>query len=112
MSVGQLRRLLSVLIVSAYFGATMFVPTVSAAPASMDAGMMHQQDGMGDKMPCKGKMSSCMTEIGCIFMISLPSSNLTVSTFVRWSPVSYVVAPEYLAGRSIKPALSPPISRT
>jgi hypothetical protein len=112
MPVGLLRRILTVLIVTAYLGATMVVPTVNAAATPMDAGMMHQQDGMGDKMPCKGKMSNCMTEIGCIFMISLPSPNLTVSTFVRWSPVSYVVASEYLTGRSIKPALGPPISRT
>jgi hypothetical protein len=30
-------------------------------------GMMHEQDGQGDKMPCKGMLPGCVTDLGCIF---------------------------------------------
>jgi hypothetical protein len=114
MPVSLLRRILTILIVSAYFGASVLVvaPMANAASAPMGAGMMQQQDGMGDKMPCKGMMPSCMNEFGCIFMVTLPAPDLTISTIVVWSPVTYVTAAEFPQGRSIQPALGPPISRT
>ena len=107
-----LRRILSLLIVSAYLGATMLavMPMASAAPAPM-SGMTHEQDGSGGKMPCKGMMPGCMTENGCIFMVSLPAPHLTVSTMIGWSLVNYVVADEFLRGRSPPPLLGPPRSR-
>jgi len=108
-----LRGFLSLLIVSAYLGATVLAvaPIANAAAAGVSHGMVHELGGMDHKMPCKGTMPGCVTEFGCIFMVSLPAPDLTISTMVGWSPVTYVVVAEFLSGRSTKPALGPPISR-
>ena len=75
-----LRRILALLIVTAYVGATMLpVAPTHAANADMSSssmnGMMHEQDGQGDKMPCKGMLPNCVTDIGCIFLVTLPAPN-------------------------------------
>ncbi len=59
---------------TAYVGATMFqvAPTHAAnadiSGSSMNA-MVHEQDGQGDKMPCKGMLAGCVTDLGCIFLV-------------------------------------------
>jgi hypothetical protein len=115
MLVKLLRRIFALLIVTAYIGATMLqVAPSHAASADMSSssmnGMMHEQDGQGDKMPCKGMLPNCVTDIGCIFLVSLPAPNLAFVTMTAWSSVIYDNASEGLAGRTIKPALGPPIS--
>jgi len=113
--VNLLRRILALLIVTAYVGATMLqVAPTYAANAGMSsssmAGMTHEPDGQTDKMPCRGTLPNCMTDIGCIFLVSVPTSNLTLFTTTTWSPVIYDNASDALPGRTIKPALGPPIS--
>jgi hypothetical protein len=115
MPVKLLRQILTLLIVTAYLGATGFqVTPVYAASADMSSGsmngMMHEQDGPGDKMPCKGMLPNCVTDIGCIFLVSVPAPDLNLFTTTNWSSVIYDNASEALRGRSIKPALGPPIS--
>jgi len=115
MPVKPLRQILTLLIVTAYLGATVFqVAPVYAASADMNSGsmngMMHEQHGQGEKMPCKGMLPNCMTDIGCIFLVSVPSPDLNLFTTTTWSSVIYHNASEALRGRSIKPALGPPIS--
>jgi hypothetical protein len=95
MLVRLLRQVLTIFVVIAYLGAA----------------MMHEQGGMGDKMPCQGSLPGCTTEIGCVFLVSVPPPQLTLATMIVWSSVRYSVSPEFLDGRSIKPALGPPISR-
>ena len=112
-----LRRFIALLIVTAYVGATVFqVAPVFAASADMSSGsmngMMHEQHGQGEKMPCKGMLPNCVTDIGCIFLVSLPAPGLDFFTTTNWSSVTYDNAPEALGGRTIKPALGPPISFT
>src|ERR1700726_4947052 len=115
MPVRLLRRILTLLIVTAYLGATVFqVAPVYAANATMSSssmnGMMHQQDGQGDKMPCKGMLPNCVTDLGCIFLLSLPAApELNVFTRTAWLSVVYPGSSQLLHGRSIKPALGPPI---
>ena len=115
MPVKLFRRILTLLIVTAYVGATVLqvVPTYAAdadmSSASM-AGMMHEHESPGDKMPCKGMLPNCVTDIGCIFLVSLPTPDLNLFTTTTWSSVIYHNASEALRGRSIKPALGPPIS--
>jgi len=118
MPVRLLRRFLSVLLVVAYFSATILtvVPAALAAPARTAdgtmAGMMMKADGMGDKMPTPCKMTpGCVTENGCIFMVSLLAPDLPVATPIVWSTIRYSMAAEFLDGRSTKPLLGPPISR-
>jgi hypothetical protein len=115
MLVKLLRRILALLIVTAYVGATMLqVAPTYAANADMSSssinGIMHEHDGSGDKMPCKGMLPNCVTDIGCIFLVSVPTPNLTLFTTTTWSSVTYDNVSEALRGRTIKPALGPPIS--
>ena len=116
MSANPLSRILALLVVAAYIGATMLqaAPTYAAKPhmsSSPMAGMIqHEPDGQTDKMPCKGMLPNCVTDIGCIFLVSLPAPGLNFFTTTSWSSVIYDNAPEALGGRTIKPALGPPIS--
>jgi hypothetical protein len=111
MSVNLLCRILLLLVVTAYVGATM----MQIAPGDADTnriamnGMMHEQDGPGHKMPCKGMLPGCVTDLGCIFLVSLPTPNVGLFTVTAWSSVIYTGSSELLRGRSIKPALGPPI---
>ena len=110
-----LRRILVLLIVTAYVGATVFqvAPVVAASAATGSAamnGMMHEEPGHGDKMPCKGMLPGCITDIGCIFLVSVPTPDLTLVTTTTWSSVTYDNASDALRGRAIKPRLGPPIS--
>jgi hypothetical protein len=110
-----LRQILALLIVTAYVGATVFqVAPVFAASAGTGSAamksMMHEQDGQGDKTPCKGMLPNCVTDIGCIFLVSMPTPGLNLVATTTWSSVIYDNAYEALPGRTIKPALGPPIS--
>jgi hypothetical protein len=115
MPVRLLRRILALLIVTAYVGATTLqvAPTYAAnahiSSSSMN-GMMHEQDGSGGTMPCKGMLPGCVTDLGCIFLVSLPAPDLTLVAITARSSVIYDNASEGLGGRTIKPALGPPIS--
>ena len=109
-----LRRIFAVLIVTAYVGATMLQAPTYAAHADMSRssmnGMMHEHDSPGDKMPCKGMLPNCVTDVGCIFLVSLPAPDLTLVAMTTWSSVIYDNTSEGSRGRTIKPALGPPIS--
>ena len=115
MPVKRLRQIVTVLIVTAYIGATTLQLTPAhAANVDMNhaamSGMMQDQDHPGEKMPCKGMLPGCVTDLGCIFLVSLPVPNLTLVTLTAWSTVFYNTASKGLRGRTIKPALVPPIS--
>ncbi len=110
-----LRQIFSVLLVAAYLSATMLtaVPSANAAPQGMSGGMM-MTGAAGDEMPMpcsKGMKSDCVTDFGCIFMVSLPAIHPNVATLVSWSPVTYTITAEFPPENSLKPALGPPISR-
>ena len=94
----KLRRLLTLLIVTAYVGATIFQARSSYAKAGMShaaithtamAGMMQDQDNPGDRMPCKGMLPGCISDLGCIFLLSVPTLDLNLFTMTRWSSVIY-----------------------
>ena len=110
-----LRRILVLLIVTAYIGATVFqvAPVFAASAATGSAamnGMTHEEPGHSDKMPCKGTLPNCMTDFGCIFLVTMPAPDFDLFTSTSWSSVIYDNGPNALRGRTIKPALGPPIS--
>ncbi len=110
----RLRRFFALLIMSAYLSAAILVamPIANAAVVEMGGGMMHRQDGTSHEMPCKSKRPACIIELGCVFMVSLPAPDLAASTSIAWSPVTYYSGSlDPLHGRTIRPALGPPISR-
>jgi hypothetical protein len=115
MPVKLLRQILTLLIVTAYIGATM-LPAAPSHPANPGfnhagmSGMMHDHQNPGDdKMPCKGMLPGCISDLGCIFLVCLSAPHLTLVGVTAWSSVSYDNALPGLHGRTIKPALGPPI---
>jgi hypothetical protein len=114
MPVKLLRRILALFIVTAYVGATLQALPSYAASADMSqvavGGMMQHPDNPGDKTPCKGMLPGCVSDIGCIFLVSLPAPNAALFTLTAWSSVIYPASDQWLRGRTIKPALGPPIS--
>jgi hypothetical protein len=115
MPVKLLRQILSLLIVTAYIGATILPAAPGhAANAGMNhaatGGMMQDHQNPGDdRMPCKGMLPGCISDLGCIFLVSLPAPDLRLVGVTASSSVSYDNASQGLRGRTIKPALGPPI---
>jgi hypothetical protein len=113
-----LRQIFSVLLVVVYVSATIVAvaPAAKAAPGDAMGGMTMAANPMGggmDDMPCKSKTmkSSCVTDGGCIFMLSLPAPHLDIGTPLAWASVTFPMVAESVPGHSIKPLLGPPISR-
>ncbi len=110
-----LRQIFSVLLVVAYVSAAIVAvaPDTQAAPAMKGGMTMQAKDGMGGAMPmpCKSMKPGCVTDAGCIFMLSLPAPHLAFDTLLTWASVQYPIAAESVPGHSIKPLLGPPISR-
>ena len=78
-------------------------------PASHDMTMMAQA-GSDAPMPCKGMTPACMTDLGCIFMIGMPTvSPVLMMTRLSWSRVRYGALSQRVDGLTRKPALDPPI---
>jgi hypothetical protein len=117
MPVRLLRKLISVFIVVAYVSATILttVSSVNAAPHAMNGGgMMMNMGKAGDHMPMpcsKSMKSGCVTDLGCIFLVSLPAAHSAITTMIEWSMIAYTADPEFLREHSIKPPLDPPIFR-
>ena len=85
MPVKLLRQILTLLIVTAYIGATMLpaAPSFAASTQMHHAamgGMMHDHQNPGDKMPCKGMLPGCVTDLGCIF----PRQPAGTGSHARW----------------------------
>jgi hypothetical protein len=113
MGVKLLRRILALLIVTAYVGAMVKAAPTYAAHADMNHssmnGMMHEHDSPDDRMPCKGMLPNCVTDIGCVFLVCLPVPDLTLVAMTAWSSVIYDNTSEGSRGHIIEPALGPPI---
>lgn len=115
-----LRQIFSALLVVAYVSATIVAvaPAVGAAPVlandAAGAMMMPMDHGMDGTlpMPCKSmKPGGCVTDAGCIFMVSLPAPHLDLGTPLVWAFVKFPMVTESVPGHSIKPLLGPPITR-
>ena len=107
-----LRQILSILIVSAYVGTAMtqIIPAAAAAGTGMGA-MSMSPDADGKLPPCRGAGPDCMTEVGCVFLVSLPAPPVLMSATLVWSSIRYEVYRQIiLDGRLIEPALRPPNS--
>lgn len=105
-----LKRLLTLgLALTLVVGVTgQLMPSSMAAPqivmqADMDGGCA------GDKAPCTGHMPNCLDHGGCITVSVLPPLPTSIAVPVEWTSLAYDLAPQALAGISVKPELSPPI---
>lgn len=79
----------------------------STAQTTVSAGMAGGCDG--PKPPCTGQTPSCVDHVGCITVSAIPTSPASMTVPVEWTSLGYDLAPESLAGISIKPEISPPI---
>src|SRR5882762_8352775 len=109
-----LRRVLALLILTAYASVAtiQLAPLAQAMSGDVGTGMAHPQEGPTHRMPCKSTPPLCVTDLGCIFLVGLPSMpDPTLLTLTAWSMVHYLGSPHALHGRTVKPAIGPPISR-
>ena len=63
----------------------------------------------GPKAPCTGRSPNCIDHVGCVTVSALPTAPASIAAPVEWTSLDYDLAPESLAGISVKPELSPPI---
>jgi hypothetical protein len=107
-----LRQILTVLIVTAYVGTTMMQVVPASAAENPCMGMMNMtHDGDGKMPPCNDLASKCMSEMGCLFLLSLPAPNIHMATVLVWSQLTYnTIGHADLDGRLVEPALRPPNS--
>jgi hypothetical protein len=91
------------------FVATGLAPAMAMAeaPTSMKAIMSTASD---DPMPCcPEKAPSCITDVGCVFLVAVPTPHLTALGPIGWSLLRYELSHDRGEGLSIQPALGPPI---
>lgn len=91
--------------------------TVQVLPSSMAIGEMRVRADMaggcaGPHPPCTGHMPNCVDHIGCVTVSALPNSSVSIAVAFEWTSLDYDLAPQSLAGISVKPELSPPILAT
>ena len=105
-----IRQVILLITLGAFLGAgTMQGAWPVQAAAAPGMTMMAQADGDAP-MPCKGMASTCMTDLGCIFMIGLPTvSPALTMTRLSWKPIRYGDPIQIAGGLTSKPALDPPI---
>ena len=107
------RRVFVVLTLIAYMGASalMIAPADPSMAGDMTSGMAQHEGAPSDNMPCKHTAPTCIIDLGCVFLVGLPMMpDPTLLTLTAWSSVSYPGSPDALQGRSVKPAIGPPIS--
>ena len=107
------RRVFVLLTLIAYVGASVLMLAAGPSMAGdMTNGVAQHQEAPSDKMPCKHTAPTCITDLGCVFLVGLPTiPDPTLLTLTALSSVRYPGSPDALQGRSIKPAIGPPISR-
>ena len=99
-----------VITLGAFLGAGMMQgawPVQAAASPVMT--MVTQPDGDA-RMPCEGMAPTCVTDLGCIFMIGLPTVSLAPTmTRLCWKRIRYGDLAQIAGGLTPKPALDPPM---
>ena len=113
MVMGTIRRAFMLLMLgvfaTAVVGAQLPAPKPSAAGMMMAAqGLAGDDEAMAD-MPCKGVVPGCYTALGCMFLVALPPMFLPNAARLHWGDVSYWAVSIAHVGRSVMPALGPPI---
>jgi hypothetical protein len=94
-----------------------FAGTASAQAVNLDIG---QHSGSSMTMPdmsdtdvpmpcCPGKAVSCVTDMGCVFLVGLPLPASMPAIGLILSQVTYPISHDNAEGLSTQPALGPPI---
>jgi hypothetical protein len=102
-----IRRLVVALSLLALVGTGIASPVASAQPDKAMASHAMTDDG---SMPCcPHKAPSCVTDVGCVFLIGIPAPSGHGSATLLWSTLTYTVSHSVGEGLSLQPALGPPI---
>ena len=100
------RRLVVMFSLLAFVGAGLASPM---AAAQSDTQMSMQNMSNGSMPCCPEKAPSCITDVGCAFLVGLPLPPALTSTTLSWSTLAYAVTHQGGEGLSLQPALGPPI---
>lgn len=73
------------------------------------AAMQGKDVGTAPAMPRKGMDPECVKQMKCLGTANLPLPQLTPPAVFAYSKVTYWLPASFPSGRSIKPALLPPI---
>lgn len=73
------------------------------------AAMQTKTMGSAPAMPCKGIDPECVKQMGCLGTVSLPLPQPSPPAFFAYHKVAWWLPDSIPNGRSIKPALLPPI---
>lgn len=104
------KRFLTLCLVLAFIigGTAQLMPSsIAAAQMTVSADMAGCCDS--PHAPCTGHLPNCLNHAGCITVSALPTSPTSIAVPVEWTSLGYDIAPESLAGISVKPEISPPI---
>lgn len=100
------RRLVVALSLLALVGTGIASPMASAQPNMAMASQATSDDG---SMPCcPHKAASCITDLGCVFLVGIPTPSAHGATALSWSTLIYTVSHSAGEGLSLQPALGPP----
>jgi len=105
MGYALLRRLVVAFSLLAFIWAGLASPMASAQP---DKQMSMESMSDGSMPCCPEKALSCITDVGCAFLVGLPLSPSLTPTILSWSPLTYAVTRDGGEGLSLRPALGPP----
>ena len=102
-----IRRLVVALSLLALVGTGIATPMASAQPDMAMASHAMTDDG---SMPCcPHKAPSCVTDLGCVCIVGIPTPSGQGSATLSWSTLTYAVSHSAGEGLSLQPALGPPI---
>ena len=102
-----IRRLVVALSLLALVGTGIASPMAWAQPNMAMASQAMTDDGF---MPCcPQKAPSCVTDLGCVFLVGIPAPSAHGVAALSWSTLTYTVSHYASEGLSLQPALGPPI---
>ena len=105
-----LNRLLTVFLALTFFvGVT--VQLMPADSAQSEASIHVDMGGgcAGPQPPCTGHLPNCVDHVGCVTVSAHQAYPASILVPAAWSSFEYNLAPDWLAGISVEPELSPPI---
>ena len=81
----------------------------TAAPDCSHMAAMQAKTGSAPAMPCKGMDPECVKQMGCLGTASLPLPQPATPIVFAYHKVAWWLPTSSPSGRSIEPALLPPI---
>jgi hypothetical protein len=104
------RRVIVFLTVAAYLAVAGLMPGMAGTAADVDKAAHFAGSGMDGPLPCEERIGGCFTAAGCIFLTGVPARLMGFAIPTAWSSIAFHPVVPVLHGRTLAPALDPPIS--